>query len=89
MGQIHCGPHLVAERGVPVQELLGCAVYAGHGGALGQSDSVLLPLPLLHDGLAALPLAHGLLVAQAHLLVHLPPGRPAAQVKGRRSIRIM
>lgn len=63
--------HLVAEGGVPVQELLRAAVYAGPGGALGQRGGVLLSLTLLHDGLAALPLAHGPLVAQTHLLVHL------------------
>lgn len=65
------GSHLIAERGVPVQELLGAAVHAGPGGALGQRGGVLLPLALLHDGLAALPLAHSPLVAQTHLLIHL------------------
>lgn len=47
------------------------SVHTGHRVALGYGFSMLLPLPLLDDGLTAQPLLHSLLIVGPHLLIHL------------------
>lgn len=64
------GLHLIAD-GVIEDHLLTGTVHACTRGALCQCCDVLLLLPLTDNLLAAEPLAHGLLVARSHLLVHL------------------
>lgn len=63
--------YLVADGRVTVHHHWIAAVHADHRRALGQGHGVLLFFPLPHDGLAAQPLAHRLLVARSYLLVYL------------------
>lgn len=63
--------HLVAERGVPVDEPQHVTVDAAARRQLGEDGRLHLLLPLPDDHLARLPLAHHLLVALADLAVNL------------------
>lgn len=63
--------HLVAERGVPVNQPQDVAVDAAARRKLGEDGRLHLFLPLLHDHLAGLPLPHHLLVPLADLHVNL------------------
>lgn len=64
-------PHLVAERGVSVNQAQDVAVDAAARGQLGKDGRLHLLLPLLDDHLAGLPLPHHLLVALADLRINL------------------
>lgn len=63
--------HLIAKRGVSVNQPQDVAVDAAAGGEFGKDCRLHLLLPLLDNHLACLPLPHHLLVALTDLCIDL------------------